>query len=305
MNRSQRGGILLLVLWVVAGLSLVALSVALSVRTETSATRYRTEAEQARFLARGGLEQAAYVLRNAGLTDANGQRFWEPGRPYMEFVFDSGSVRVSVAQESGKLNINTVTPERLEAVLVAAGAGLRQGAALAESVVEWRRELGHKVERLEELLALPGITPDFFYGWMELDAGGQLVERGGLPRLLTVYGAGGPVNLNYAPYEVLLSLPGMDDGAARSLIAGRRKAPYREFTELPIALPLAAQPHVALFTSADVFALVATGRPSGSSVHASIRAVFRRDPLTLQMKLLAWDEVAPAEELFEMTEAGT
>ncbi len=318
--KKQRGAILLLVMWATAALSLVALALALSVRTELAATQYRLEAEQGRFLARGALEQALYVLKNAGLQDAHQKRLYEPGQPHLDFSYDTGTARVEVRSESGKLNVNAAPVERLRALLEAAGAGPQPAGEIAEAMVDWRsaasptlatpldqfyaglaqpyRASHRPFERLEELLLVRGVTAELYYGWIERGEDQRLVRRGGLNRLLSVYGGFGPVNVNEAPLEVLLSVPGLDAESARALVAGRRQRPYRSMADLPLSLPLEAVPHLAFSASSDLYSLTSTGRRHGSAARASVRAVFRREP-TGETRLLLWEEMATSEEALE------
>ncbi len=318
---SEQGGILLLVLWLTAALSFVSLALALSVRTELAATRYRLEAEQGRFLARGALEQALYVLQTPRLRDAEQKLLYEPGQPYLEFSYAIGTARVRVASEAGKLNVNTAPVERLQALFQAAGVGERDAKEIAEAISDWRRPAGSTVgsafdqfyaglaqpyqaahqpfQRVEELLLVKGVTPELFYGWMERDANDRLVQRGGLNRLLTVYGNFMKVNVNYAPYEVLLSVPGMDEERARALVAGRRAKLYRSISELPLSLPQGALSHLALNGISDLYTLTATGRLHSTDTRASVRAIVRREA-TGQMRLLVWEERAVGEEAFEL-----
>ncbi len=315
--QSQRGGILLLVLWLTAALSFVALALALSVRTELAATQYRLEAEQGRFLARGALEQAIYALKFPGLRDAKNKPLYEPGQRHMDFSYTTGTARVTVMSESGKLNVNTTPVERLQLLLEVAGADESAAKEIAEAIADWRTPAASSVdssldlfyagltppyraahrpfERLEELLLVKGITPELFYGWMERDGSGRLIRRGGLNRLLTTYGNYGQVNVNYAPYEVLRSVPGMDAEQARALVAGRREKPYRSMAELPLSLPLEALPYLALFESSDLYTLTVTGRPQGGAARASASAILRRERTGL-MRLLVWQEQAVDED---------
>ncbi len=316
-SNSHKGAVLLLVMWLTAALSLVALAVAVSVRTELSATRYRLEAEQARFLARGALEQALYVLQTPGLHDAEQKLFYEPGQPYLEFSYATGTARVRVASEAGKLNVNTASVERLHALFQAAGVGERDAEEIVRAIADWRAPATSSVgsvfdqfysgleqpyqaahqpfQRLEELLQVKGVTPELFYGWMERDANDRLVRRGGFNRLLTVYGNSTRLDVNYAPHEVLLSVPGMDEERVRAVVAGRREKLYRNLTELPISLPAEALPHLGVYPIRDLFTLTATGRFRGSATRASVRAVFQREA-TGRTQLLAWDEQAIEEE---------
>ena len=316
-SNPQRGAVLLLVMWLMVALSLVALALALSVRTELAATRYRLEAEQARFLARGALEQALYVLQTSGLRNAEQKLLYEPGQPYLEFSYATGTARVRVASEAGKLNVNTASVERLQALFQVAGVGKRAAEEIIQAIADWRAPATSSVgsvfdqfyaglaqpyqaahqpfQRVEELLLVKGVTPELFYGWMERDAHDRLVQRGGLNRLLTVYGNFTRLDVNYAPYELLLSVPGMDEERVRAVVTGRGEKLYGSLTELPISLPAEALPHLGVYRISDLFTLTATGRLRGSATRASVRTILRREA-SGRTELLAWDEQAFEEE---------
>lgn len=313
-KRAQRGSILLLVLWVTAALSFVALSLAFRVRTEMAATRYRVEAEQGRFLAEGALQQALYLIKSPGLRDADGKLLYKPGEP-LDFSYATGTARVTVASEAGKLNVNIVPVDRLQALLQAAGLDEGEARTIAAAIDEWRKplksaaersalddfyasltppyEAAHKpLVRLEELLRVYGITPEIYYGSVQRDPDGILVRRGGLVRLLTTFGNFGGVDANLAPYEVLRTVPGMTDEGARRLVAERRVKPYRTADDFPVELDPAVRGQLTLSGLSSVFTIYSAGRAYGSSSRSLVSATVERDPLTAQFKLLAWEERA-------------
>ena len=110
----ERGGVLLLVLWVTAALSFVALSTAMMVRTEVAATTYRVEAEQAHLLAQGAIEQTLYLMQHPGILDADRQPLYVPGQRRLELAFETGRASVLITPEAAKMNVNTEQPERLQ-----------------------------------------------------------------------------------------------------------------------------------------------------------------------------------------------
>ena len=60
LSSDRRGVVLVTVLWIMVGLSLLALTLAATVRTEATLARASGEAEQAYFFARGALEAVLY-----------------------------------------------------------------------------------------------------------------------------------------------------------------------------------------------------------------------------------------------------
>ena len=317
---NERGGVLLLVLFVTAALSFVALSTALMVRTEVAATAYRLEAEQAGLLAQGAIEQTLYLMKHPGIMDAEGRPLFLPGQRRLDLAFETGQAGVVITPEAARMNVNTEQSERLQALLRAVGAADHQAMEIAEAIVDWRtprtsdvgtvfdvfysalpqpyRAAHRRFEHLEELLLVKGITPELFYGWMERDRDGRLVRRGGLRRALTVYGMNPTqVSLNESPYELLLSLPGMDAERAQAIVAGRREKPYERMDDLPVPLPSEASSFVVL-SLPDIghMRLTATGQPAGSATRASLSAVFSPQTAAQPRRLVEWAQDAIAEQ---------
>ena len=70
-----------------------------------------------------------------------------------------------------------------------------------------------RVNTLEELLLVKGVTPEILYG------GG---DKTGIIQFLTVYSGTDTININAAPGEVLMAIPNMTPGFADAIIALRQ-----------------------------------------------------------------------------------
>jgi hypothetical protein len=211
-------------------------------------------------------------MKHPGIVDAEGQLLYMPGQRRLDLAFETGQASVVITPEAARMNVNTEQSERLQALL--------------------------RAERLEELLLVKGITPELFYGWLERDREGRLVRRGGLRRALTVYGMNSTqVSLNESPYELLLSLPGMDAERAQAIVAGRREKPYEKMDDLPVPLPSEASSFVVV-SLPDIghMRLTATGQPAGSATRASLSAVFSPQTAGQPRRLVEWEQVAIAEQ---------
>ena len=147
---------------------------------------------------------------------------------------------------------------------------------------------------LEELLAVPGMTPEIYYGGFRSGA-----RRPGLDEVLTVRTRRAAVDVNYAPAEVLASLPGMDLPAATAVVAARARRPFRNIEELagvaavlrsPEALPfvtLGGTPGVAGLP----LTLRAYGRAAGAGLERAVTALVELDPKEpAKMRVLEWKE---------------
>lgn len=185
--RSRRGGALLAVLWVVAALSAIALSIAATVRSEVERTTIHSEGVKAYFLARAGIERAALWVQWGANQHVGGPgpQYFQIGMRSLAFSFPSGEVIVDVIPEASKLNINRVDVEELLLLLVNLGMNPVEAQQLSIAVDHWRKPAQggfsgldalyvarnpsfparqSSLENVEELLLVHGMTPELFYG---------------------------------------------------------------------------------------------------------------------------------------------
>lgn len=88
------------------------------------------------------------------------------------------------------------------------------------------------MREIEDLLTVPGMTPEIFYGNYTSDANGRLYARGGLKDCLSVWGSpGGPYDINSAS-PAMLEAFGASPQAALQLVAMRQAAPIRSMNDV-------------------------------------------------------------------------
>jgi hypothetical protein len=218
-RRSDQGSALLAVLWLAAALSAIAFTLSMTVRAELDRAALQVDSVQAYYRAAGAIEGAMLRMEQpsrGGVPDP--LRGFVPGQRWMDFPFPGGLVRVEIAGDGGKLAVNQAKPEALGRVIAACGVdpsaaidmALRMLEAGAEAPWSGRNMAGApsfepqraSFQELEELLALPQITPDLFYGTYERNADGVLVRSGGLFRNLTME-AVGTIDVHYASPEMM------------------------------------------------------------------------------------------------------
>ena len=228
-DAAQRGSALLAVLGTVAVLAAIGLSMTGSARNALDRASARTDLNRAYFLARGGIEAA---LHEMSLRAESGQPV-AGGTRLATYGFGGGSVEVAAVSEEGRLDVNRASRETLQALLRGTGVAAGRASVLAERIVGYRSGLRSgwprrfapapkpvtdrrslssferrraSIEMVEELLSVPGITPELLYARYEPvpDGGAGLRRRSGLLGLLRT---GGPaaVDVNAAPREVLLA----------------------------------------------------------------------------------------------------
>ena len=204
----RRGSALLAVLWLSMALSAIAFALSRSVRIEFDRAAQNVESTRAYFLAQGGIEAA---MLHIGLPGRFANNF-EPGQRFMRFAFPGGAVEVEIVGENGKLSLRSATPEALARVLIACRIDPAEAAGLAAQIVASRSQgfsdgpssfsgPGASFLQLEELLRIPGLTPELLYGTYREDRS-ALVRVGGLQPHMT-FEMGGSINVNYASPEVM------------------------------------------------------------------------------------------------------
>ncbi len=200
----RRGTALLAVLWLTAALSAIAFSIADTVRSEAERSITNQETTRAYYLARGAVERVLFLLRNdESFTGyAPSDRFASRRRMY--FQEQTGDALVELISERGKLPLRSLSPSTLENMLLALGEPPASANAIATRAFSgamapispssensppapaFRPALA-SMENVEELLLVPGITPELLYGRYSRLPDGNLVNLGGLVDLLTPY----------------------------------------------------------------------------------------------------------------------
>lgn len=253
IKRADRGSALLAVLWLSAGLAAIAFSVATTVRGETERTSTSVDSTRAYYLASGSIDRAILWRawgQNAPANPDGTPKYYHFPMNRLWFDYPTGKVLVELVPESGKLNINTASPPQIQMLLTALGLNLEQAQQLAATIVEWRtpgprgdllplssapppsfQPRHASFQELEEILLVPGMTPELFYGRYDRDSSGRLIPRGGLRDSLTVYGSGESVDVNTATPALLASL-GVNDDAIAQMIARRQVQPFKSMDEV-------------------------------------------------------------------------
>ena len=305
LSSDPRGVVLVTVLWIMVGLSLLALTLAATVRTEATLARASGEAEQAYFFARGALEAVLYRLAYPDPDPRKQQALFPYAGGMNHYRLSSRQMRCHLAlmDEAGKLDLNAARPETLERLLRIVGASPPRAETLAAAVVAWRTPgprpgasgSGRRPFRfVEELLQVPGMGRELLYGRPRRHRDGRTVFQRGLMDFLTVYTATSRVNVNYAAPEVLAALPGMGWEEARSLVAARARR-LLEASDLSSRAPAEALPFLTTQPS-QTFSLVATAWLEGSATRRSLRVVARRDPRARlgHQRLVWYDQYWPS-----------
>ncbi|MFH0351938.1 MAG: general secretion pathway protein GspK, partial [Chromatiales bacterium] len=217
---TEQGFALVIVLWVVALLSIVAASLAFSMRTETTLAHDLVAQAQARALAEAGVYRGILELYNPDRL----RRWRGDGSPH-RVRLAGAPITVSLQDEAGKIDLNSAQRGLLDALLRASGIEDERRGKLLDAIEDWRdpdslrrlngaedqdyeaagRTYGAKdatFNTVEELQQVLGVTP-------------RLFKR--LRPALTVHSHSAGTDHRVAPPEVLRALLLSDQDAERDL----------------------------------------------------------------------------------------
>ncbi|MDD3650719.1 general secretion pathway protein GspK [Immundisolibacter sp.] len=228
MPARQRGVALAAVLWMVAALSVLALGLAATARTEVrSAQGVRARAEAAA-LGDGAIQLAVLELRSAAAGYEDYRQF--------HYLLGEREIIVTATPAGGLIDLNQASEELLAALFAGSGGvDPEQAAQLAHRVLAWRtpglaveaedyaaagvafRPRGGPFEYPEDLLQVLGVDYDLY-----------VKVRG----LITVRGGSAGVAPKSASEAVLTLLAGGDQALAARIALQRGEDPATDFTAL-------------------------------------------------------------------------
>lgn len=204
--KNSRGVALIIVLWVVAILSVIALEFSFAMRTEVKTAQYYKGEVQLYAYAEGGIQRAIAELINkndpkiqqmrktaiSGLEEIPPEKkeWITDGRVY-RLTYDEGTCEIRVMGEPGKVNINTASDSTLRKIIGQMGLEGEARDRVVDSILDWidpddfSRLNGAEndyyqslkepynckngpLDSIEELLLVRGVTPDLFYGKKEV-----------------------------------------------------------------------------------------------------------------------------------------
>jgi general secretion pathway protein K len=253
---AKRGSALVAALWVILILSMLVGSFLFSAHVEARITSYYKKRAKADSLARSGVEVAKMLMdKSSGTIEepsgGEDDRWYEPAKRLADNLplsglkeeLGEGTITVDIVPEPARRNVNLLTEQDWERILEHAGVPEEMWPELIDPFFDWTdkddlpREDGAETEdyyetldkpyrarngpldTVGELLLIKGFTRTILEGGT-LDTGvkgEEPIQIRGIATLLTTYGDG-KVNVNAAPKEVLLTLPGVDDLAADKII---------------------------------------------------------------------------------------
>lgn len=285
---------LIMVLWVLAVLTIMALSFTYVTRVEALSTFSFSRMVQMKYLAEAGVERGIaefYYRLSHPVTGENEEdeetKAWNiDGTPHTVKV-GTGGYDVGITIESGKVDINRTPEVILRSLLEMLGYEPEVVDTIADSIMDWKdaddfyrlqgaesdyymslpdpyEARNAKFETVEELMLVKGVTPEILYG-----------EEGkkGLIDFLTVYSTTGKINLNAAPRQVLMAIPGMTPEIVDTLIQWREEGNTTNIQGLLGENYTIIAPYVELGVAGSTFTVETVGYLDPGGARYGIKAI--------------------------------
>lgn len=211
--KTHKGLALIVVLWVITLLTIMASSFSLTIQRETAISSGAKQQAVASALAEAGINYA--ILR---LLTSNEELRWQAFGSLYEIEFSGKRIRIQIADESGKLNINLANKEQLQQLFSSMVEEEELADSLSDAILDWRddndlhrlngaekqqyEDAGLKYEprndifnSIEELQMLMGMTAEIYKQ---------------LEGMVSIYTKNRGINPATATRAVLLTLPNVD-----------------------------------------------------------------------------------------------
>lgn len=312
-NRGAEKGIaLLMVIWIMTIMIVIVMAFSLTVRTNAFSTLAYKEAVARDFICEAGVQHAIMELfyrsskvgraTTAAVTEED---YWDiDGTVYTEKIGDN-EYNVRITDESGKIDINKADEILLRGLLVNLEIKEEDAETIADCIRDWRDPNSGDLHRLhgagdeyymslprpyktkkadydslEELLLVKGVTSELLYG---IEG-----KRKGLIDFLTVYSKDLRVNIDTAPKEVLMAIPGMSSENVAAVIEGR-KGQSTGNAAVGIANPV----YIKSGQSSNIFTIEVSPKNGDQASGYGTKAVVKIDNNNKKYTILYWKSLAP------------
>ena len=242
---SERGFIIIAVLWILVALSALAMIFSVYLSSSARALGTTDTGVQVDALVSASLELTAYQLLRADEKDP-------PSQGSFRFRMDNAEVLVTFTSEAARVDLNTASKEMLAGLFEVLGAEQKAAGELADRIVGWRTASKPGANGDEGALYLSAglnYSPRqaHFAHVNELSlvlgASPALIERA-LP-YLTVFSKSADVDVLIASPEVIAALPGMTPEVLNDFLKQRPSLPHDQkaiaaalgATKIPATLP--------------------------------------------------------------------
>lgn len=284
----QSGVALVIVLWMLALLTIIAVAFSKSTRTETLLTAHFVQTTQARAVAQAGI----WLVVNELLKPEQEQR-WRKDSTIYNVNYGDGDIALRIQDESGKIDLNSARSELLFSLLQSLDIPLdgAERLKLLQTILDWRdrdnlpRQFGAEdadyyqqesdygakdgpFNAIDELLLVLGMNRDIY---------NQMKPA------LTIHSLQPGIAPEVAPREVLLALPNITPDSADNYLATRTQG------ELTSPALTGVDPRYFSKVRGNTFSITSTGHNADSrySIEAVVSVRRNANP---PFSVLSWAE---------------
>ncbi len=291
LHSTENGIALIIVLWILTILMVLAMSFSYAARTELYSTIAFRESIEQKFLAEAGIERAItelfyYQMYKDQTVELEGLGVWKVDNTPYDVQTGAGICSVRIMDEMGKVDINAGSEVVLKNLFISSGVQPEQADIIVDSMMDWRdpddlyrlngaesdyymslpvpyKAKNANFDTLEELLLVKGMSPEILYGSN---------EKTGVIDFLTVNSRQRRININAAPREVLMAVPGITPELADTIINIRQTGTID--SPQMIALPPDSLNYITTGESTSAtFTVTSTGRSKDKKGGYTVRAV--------------------------------
>jgi general secretion pathway protein K len=289
LRSSERGFVLVAVLWLLAALAALAVIFSLYLANSARALALNDAALEAEALVSGAVELSAYQLQLAGENA-------RPAKGAFRTQLNGAELAVSFVSETARIDLNAAPKELLAGLLSALGASEEDANQSADRIVAWRTKPTTETAGNEDALYRaagrtysPRQAPFAHVNELGLVLGipPALVERA-LP-FVTVFSRASGVDVLTAEPEVIAALPGMTPLTLKQFLSDRASLP-NDATAIVTALGEAKSSATDQKSPAyrlQIRIRFADGREVASEVVISVRG--KEEPY----RVLSWRDEGP------------
>jgi len=218
VNTGEHGFALLAVLWVTIALSLIAVSLIATTRSDASLIQQLSGRLQDQAAADACINLAVLALIQAGHDNRLPTDGTEHG-----ISFDNRAMTISIQDETGKIDLNMTSKDFLSGLFQVLGVAPGEASALGDAVVMWRGRTGGTqagigsagprgprnapFESVDELIGVPGMTR-------------TLMDQ--VRGYVTVYSQRAQIDQSIAAPEVLLADPTLSKADVEAIMRDRK-----------------------------------------------------------------------------------
>jgi general secretion pathway protein K len=223
----EKGFALLAVMWAAAMLAIIVASLLTIARTEAFVAHGKSRTADLEATADAAMNQAILTM----LDQVAAARPRTDGVPFA-IVFGGRTIRVSVQDEAGKIDLNMATGDLLTRILEVGGLAAGEARVMAARIQDWRepgdlhrlRGAGQAAYRDAGIRYAPRRGPFPNVAELQLVLGMDPAVFARIAPSLTVASGTPWVDPTYAAHDVLLALPGATEASVAAALAARRTA---------------------------------------------------------------------------------